>query len=165
MRRLFFPYLTGTRLAVTYWLTPLLLCAAACSIKLTPEEEIRALVREAELAVEERQVDDFARLISSRYGDAHGNDKDELLRMLRLQMIRNQVIYLLVRVSDIRVRDELSAAATVRVAMAGGPLETFEDLGRLGAELYRFDIDLVKESGKWRIITASWRHALEADFG
>lgn len=136
----------------------------ACSIELTPEEEIRALVREAEIAVEERQVGDFARLISEQYGDAHGNNKEELLRMLRLQMIRNQVIYLLVRVGDINLHSEVSAAATVRVAMAGGPLQTYEDLARLGAELYRFDLDLVKESGKWRIVTAAWGHALDQDF-
>jgi len=142
----------------------LVLFVAACSGGVTPEEEIRALVREAQIAAEERQVGDFARLISEQYGDEHGNSKEELVRMLRLQMIRNQVIYLMVRTGEIKLVDDLSATAVVRVAMAGGPLETFEDLARLGAELYRFDLELVKESGKWRIIRARWGRALELDF-
>lgn len=141
-----------------------LFAASGCSDNVTPEEEIRALVREAEIAAEERQVGDLGRLISNQYGDDRGNNKDELLRMLRLQMIRNQVIYLLVRTGEIKVVDETSASAVVQVAMAGGPLETFEDLGRLGAELYRFDLDLAKESGKWRIIRARWGRAMEIDF-
>ena len=123
------------------------------------------MVREAEIAAEDRQVGDLARLISEQYGDEHGNNKDELVRMLRLQMIRNQVIYLMVRTGDIDLHDETSASATVRVAMAGGPLEKFEDLARLGAELYRFDLELLKESGKWRIIRATWGRALGKDFG
>lgn len=141
-----------------------LITASGCGDSVTPEEEIRALVREAEIAAEERQVGDFGRLISNQYGDGYGNNKDELLRMLRLQMIRNQVIYLLVRTGEIKVIDETSATAVVRVGMAGGPLETFEDLGRLGAELYRFDLELVKESGKWRIIRAGWGRAVDIDF-
>ncbi|NNF52762.1 MAG: hypothetical protein HKN59_10030 [Gammaproteobacteria bacterium] len=137
---------------------------SACDDKTTPEQEIRALVREAQIAAEERQVGDLARLISEQYGDERGNNKDELVRMLRLQMIRNQVIYLMVRTGEITLLDDMSAKAVVRVAMAGGPLETYEDLARLGAELYRFDLELVKESGKWRIISARWGRALDLDF-
>ncbi len=148
---------------VMCWLIALV-AMSACNKTTTPEQEIRALVREAQIAAEERQVGDFARLISAQYGDERGNNKDELLRMLRLQMIRNQVIYLMVRTGEIKLLDDLSATAVVRVAMAGGPLETFEDLARLGAELYRFDLELVKESGKWRIIGARWGRALELDF-
>lgn len=137
---------------------------SGCQSEVTPEQEIRALIREAQIAAEERQPGDFARIISEQYGDKYGNNKDELMRMLRLQLIRNQVIYLLVRTGEINVVDEASASAVVRVAMAGGPLETFEDLARLGAELYHFDLELVKESGKWRIIRADWRRALYPEF-
>lgn len=123
------------------------------------------MLLEAEIAAEERDVGDFARLISSQYGDQYGHDKDELLRMLRLQMIRNQVIYLWLQIAEVNVISDTTAQASVRVAMAGGPLQSFEDLARLGAELYRFELELVKESGKWRISTAAWDHALEKDFG
>lgn len=145
-------------------LTIALTGTSACNQTVTPEEEIRALVREAEIAAEDRQVGDLARLISAQYGDERGNSKDELVRMLRLQMIRNQVIYLMVRSGEIKIIDPDSATAVVHVAMAGGPLETFEDLARLGAELYRFDLDLVKESGKWRIIRARWGRAVDLEF-
>lgn len=141
--------------------TTLLACGKA---EITPEQEIRALVREAEIAAEERQVGDFARLISEQYYDRQGNDKETLLRMLRLQMIRNQAIYLLVQTGDISLRENKSATAIVRVAMAGGPLAGLEDLPRLGAELYRFDLELAKETGRWRIVSASWRQALTKEF-
>lgn len=142
----------------------LLLAQTGCDHTVSPEDEIRALVREAEIAAEERQAGDFARLISSQYGDERGNNKDEIVRLLRLQLIRNQVIYLLVRVGDIKVTSDITATAVIRVAMAGGPLESFEDLARLDAEFYRFDLELVKESGKWRIMRARWGRALEMDF-
>lgn len=146
------------------------LCSVAATLfacgdpAITPEQEIRALVREAEIAAEERQVGDFGRLISEQYYDRQGNDKETLVRMLRLQMIRNQAIYLLVQPGDIVVQENKSATAVVRVAMAGGPLAGLEDLPKLGAELYRFDLELAKEAGKWRIVSASWRQALTKEF-
>lgn len=152
------------------WLRFCLLCAAvaasfACSSpEVTPEQEIIALVREAEIAAEERQVSDFARLISGQYSDRQGNDKDAVLRLLRLQMIRNQVIYLLVQTGDIIVTENNTATAVVRVAMAGGPLSGIADLPKLGAELYRFDLALAREAGKWRIVSASWRQARTKEF-
>ncbi len=158
--------MSGLRSSSWIYLTVLTaMLLVACSAGVTPEQEIRALLLEAEIAAEERDVGDFSRLISPQYGDQYGHDKDELLRLLRLQMIRNQVIYLWLQIAEINVISDASAEATVRVAMAGGPLQSFEDLARLGAELYRFELELVKESGKWRIARAAWDHALETDFG
>lgn len=158
--------MSGLRSSSWIYLTVLTaMLLVACSAGVTPEQEIRALLLEAEIAAEERDVGDFSRLISPQYGDQYGHDKDELLRLLRLQMIRNQVIYLWLQIAEINVISDASAEATVRVAMAGGPLHSFEDLARLGAELYRFELELVKESGKWRIARAAWDHALETDFG
>lgn len=138
---------------------------AACGdAGITPEQEVRALVREAEIAAEERSVGDFARLISEEYADRRGNTKESLVRLIRLQMIRNQAIYLLVQTGDIVVTENKRAKALVRVAMAGGPLAGIEDLPKLGAELYRFDLELAKEQGKWRITSASWRQALTNEF-
>lgn len=141
-----------------------LLMTACGGPEVTPEQEIRALVREAEIAAEERQVGDLARLLSDQYYDRQGHDKESLVRMLRLQMIRNQAIHLFVQFGEISVTENDSATAVVRVAMAGGPFKGLEDLPKLGAEFYRFNLDLSKEHGKWRIVSASWRQALENEF-
>lgn len=129
-------------------------CAAS-----DPEADIRALLAAAVEAAEARDAGFFAELIGDSYRDARGHDREEIVRMLRGYFLANQRVEVVSRVDEVVVEGGDAARATVHAGLigqrAGAAL-----LGGLDAELYRFDLELVNDSGEWRIIGARWRPAL-----
>lgn len=142
------------------WLTAGIVGAAlaqGCAAS-DPEVEIRALLAAIEEAAEARDVGFFAETLGDGYRDANGNDRDEVLRMLRGYFIANQRVEVLSRVDEITLEGADAARAVVRAALVGqrpgGAL-----LG-VDSDLYRFELELVNEGGDWKIIGAKWSPAL-----
>ncbi len=144
----------------------LALAMAGCRGKrLSPEQYARALVAEMEQGVEEKDLKRVARLVSERYRDKEGNDRQTVLGLLRVQIIRYPAIHLLVRVSAVDVPVATQARATVFAAMASVPLGAPSDLPRAAADLYRFDIELGDDGkNEWRLTNAAWAPARPEDF-
>src|SRR5262245_49307794 len=84
-----------------------------------PEAEIRALLASAEEAAEARDVGFFGEILSDSYRDAHGNDREETLRMLRGLFIANQRIEIASRVDEIVIEGGDAARAVVHAGMVG----------------------------------------------
>ena len=124
-----------------------------------PEAEIRARLAAAETAAEARDGGFFAGLIGPSYVDVRGNDREQLVRTIRGYFVANQRIEVVSRIDEIVVEGTDAARATVHAGLvgqrAGAPL-----IGGVAAELYRFDLELVRADGEWRIIGAAWRRAL-----
>lgn len=133
-----------------------------------PESRVRALVDRAEAAAEDRDVGDVVALLSERFRDSYGGDRDTVKALLAHLFLRNDAIHLLVRVHDIDFRETGGASLRASVAMAGTPIpELTPDAGALldlRADLHRFDLELEEERGEWRVIHAAWRKAELADF-
>jgi hypothetical protein len=131
---------------------------AGCTAS-NPEAEIRALMAAAEQAAEARDVGFFAEVLGEGYRDSRGHDRDEALRSLRGYFIVNQRIDVVSRIDEIAVEGTDTARAVVQAGMlgrrTGGAL-----LEGLDADLYRFELELVKDAGEWRIIGASFDRAL-----
>lgn len=140
--------------------------ATACSGEpaSTAEQQLRALIAQAEEAAERKDIAVLRRTLSERYADAHGNDRRAIEGILRGHFLRHQSIHLLTRVAAIALPAPGRAQATIYVAMAGRPVATAEELVRLKADLYRFDLFLEKEGGEWRVLRAEWRPAELGDF-
>ncbi len=124
-----------------------------------PETEIRALLAAAEKAAEERDAGFFADAIDTSYRDARGNDRDGLIRSIRGYFIANQRIEIVSRVDEVVLEGTDAARAVVHAGMVGQRAgATLVD--GVGADLYRFELELVNEGGDWRIIGADYRRAL-----
>lgn len=138
--------------------TSCLVLATGCAAS-DPEAEIRALLASAEEAAEARDHGFFADLLGSGYRDAQGNDREQAVRVVRGYFIANQRVEIVSRVDEVVLEGEDAARAVVHAGMlgrrAGASLA-----GGLDADLYRFDLELVKEGGNWRIIGARWDQAL-----
>jgi hypothetical protein len=124
-----------------------------------PEAEIRALLAAAEEAAEARDAGFFADALGAGYRDTRGHDRDELVRTLRGYFIANQRIEIMSRVDDIALEGADAARAVVHAGMVGqragaGLIDGVE------AELYRFELELVKDGGDWQIIGADVRRAM-----
>jgi hypothetical protein len=134
------------------------LSAASCGVS-DPEAEIRALLAAAEEAAEERDVGFFGDVVGVAYRDVRGNDRDELLRMVRGYFIANQRIELVSRVDEVVLEGADAARAVVHAGMVGQRAGAAL-LGGVDADLYRFELELVNDGGDWRIIGAEWTRGL-----
>jgi hypothetical protein len=131
----------------------------------TPAARIRALLAEAEVAAEAKEIRALERLVSERYADELGQDKRALTGLLAYYLLRNQSIYLFTRVQTVTLPEPKRAEITVLVGMAGQPVESAAELAGLSADLYRFDFVLIDEGeGDWKVTRAAWRPAELADF-
>lgn len=137
----------------------------ACSAQPeSAEAQIRALLAEMEEAAEAKEIRPLKAVVSERYADDHGNDRQAIVRLLAYHFLRNQSIHLLTRVAAVELPEPGRGSVTVYVAMAGGPIADVDSLTRLRADLYRFDFALEEIGKSWRVSRAAWRPAEARDF-
>ena len=149
----------------TFLLVCMMLALAACSgDSSSPEVEIRALVVQAQTAAEERNVGDLRALVADDYVDARGYDRKAVENLIRLHVLRNQSIHLFTRVGDIAFPQADRATVKVAAAMAGRPVASAGELVGVNADLYRFDLELIRRDGKWQVQRAAWEPARLDDF-
>lgn len=125
----------------------------ACSSS-TPEEEVRKVFAAAESAAEERDLGGVMDLVSDRYSDPRGNDKAAIRAMMQGFFIVNQSVHLLMRVEELEFPSDSLATARLTVGMLGR--QSSEDWA-FAADVYEFDVRLVREGGDWRLQSATWR--------
>lgn len=148
-----------------WWLVGVVLALAACSRDAgSPENEIQALVTQAQTAAEERKVGDLRALIADDYTDAHGYDRKTVENLIRLHVLRNQSIHLFTRIGAIAFPQPDRATVRVAAAMAGRPVASAGELVGVNADLYRFDLNLIRQGGAWRVERAAWEPARLDDF-
>lgn len=150
--------------AIVALLAALLLCAACSSPRTSQEEQVRALIRNAAAAAERKDLGALRELVSERYADDQGQNKRGVEGLLRLQFLRNQSVHLYTRIQSVTLPMPDRARAAVLVAMAGVPIASEADLPALRADLHRFELDLQREDGAWRVARATWYRAELADF-
>ncbi len=117
----------------------------------TPEAEIRELIRQTAEAAGEGELRPVADVLHPAYRDARGNDRDAIVGMLRLYLLRSDKLFVLPDIEAIEVHGSDSARVTLAARLAAA------NTGRLSLEtgLYRFELDLVRED-QWRVLSARW---------
>jgi hypothetical protein len=136
-------------------ISAVLAAVAACTQPDSPEQKVRTTIAQMETAVEERDVGDFVEHISSEYRDADGRGLDEIAQYIRGYMVANQSIHLLTRVEQIEFPSNEEAQAKVLVGMVGREADA-ADAWDLAADLYEFDVALIREGGGWKVTYAKW---------
>jgi hypothetical protein len=131
--------------------------ASGCAAS-DPEAEIRALLAAAESAAEARDVGFFDDVLADAYRDTRGYDREETLRSLRGYFIANQRIDILSRVDEIVIEAEGAARAVVHAGLLGRRTDALLD--GVDADLYRFELELVKEGADWQVIGADIKRAV-----
>lgn len=132
-------------------------CAlAGCSASDTPEQQVREVIAQMELAAEERDVGDLMEHVSDDYRDAYGQGPQDASRYARGYFIANQSIHLLTRVERIEFPTTDEARATVLVGMAGREANASSSLD-LSADLYEFEVILLREGDDWKVSHAQWK--------
>ena len=127
---------------------------AGCSNDASPEQQVRAVIDSMELAAEERDVGDLMEHVSVAYRSADGQDRTEMSRYVRGYFVANQSIHLLTRIESLEFPAPDEARLKLQVGMAG---REGQGAANLNADLYNFDVVLVREDGEWKVSYADWR--------
>jgi hypothetical protein len=134
------------------------------SARTSPEEQVRALIRTAVVAAEQKNIGTLRDMLSEQYTDEQGQNKRAIEALLRLQFLRNENIYLYTHIQSVTLPRPDQARVIVLVAAAGTPIVSAQDLPGLRADLHRFEIDFTLEHKTWRIQRAAWRRAEPSEF-
>jgi hypothetical protein len=138
--------------------TPLVLLFVGCGGEQGTEAQVRAYVDRVVEAVEERAWRSFGEYFADAYQDRRGLSKDEVIAVLARHVLAHQRIYVLRRVASVQIGDPHDARVVVYAAMAGRPLSGPQDLARLAADVYRFEIDLrAGPDGEFRTVRSDWQ--------
>lgn len=131
----------------------------------SPEAAVRAALAAVEAAATERDVDGVKAQISDAYKDRRHNDKQALVQLAALHLLRNQAVYTFSRIQALEIDPPGNAKVQALVALAGRPIPDAAALATVRADLYRFDVTLREETpGTWRVLAADWQPATLADF-
>jgi hypothetical protein len=120
----------------------------------SPEQQVRAVIDSMELAAEARDVGDLLEHLSVAYRSADGQDRAETSRYIRGYFVANQSIHLLTRIESLEFPAPDEARLKLQVGMAG---KAGQGAANLNADLYDFDVVLVREDGEWKVSYADWR--------
>lgn len=132
----------------------LALVLAGCGSSVTPEDEIRALVDEAETAAEERDASALRGLVADDYSDRGGRAAGDLRAILHGWLVAHPSVQLITRIDSIEIDGRELARARVTVGMLG---REAGDSWELAGDVYRLDLRLAREDGEWRVIRAEWQ--------
>lgn len=145
----------GRRVLLCWMLAAMVACGSE-----DPAAELRSLIDQAELAAEERDTGFFRALLSARYADRRGNDRDRLIAMLRGYFLTHQSVEIVTRVESVVLSGADVAEVVLYAGMlgrrAGAPL-----VAGLDGQLYRIELELVEQGGDWQVIGAHWERSLE----
>jgi hypothetical protein len=122
-----------------------------------PEQRVRAFIDQVAASAEARAWSDFNAYLAVDYSDNRGLTRREALGVVTRYLLAHRSIHVFQRVRQIEVRDPRHARALVLAALAGSPVAGPDDLARLDADLYRFEIELADEGDGFRVTSATWQ--------
>ncbi len=128
------------------------LLAACGGERSTPEQEVRAWVKQGHERAESKDRRGLVDMISPTYSDARGNSRDDIENMFRAVFLRQKKVALITRIDEVQVFADTAAEVSLDVGMAGS------DNNVLGfsADAYQFEMELEKDGNDWLLISARW---------
>lgn len=148
---------------VFFLLWSLIMLQACSETAKSPEDEIRGFINSGVEAVGDRSLDALNDLIHDNYLDQNGYNKQRLGGLLRAYIFRHKEIYLFSKIKEIDLLGDNEAVVRLYVAMAGSVISDIDAIAALRAQLYEFELQLIKEDD-WLLHHASWRPASNIDF-
>lgn len=137
----------------------LILCLlAACSDNVTPETAVRARLDALVQSVEQNEFSALRDFFADAYRDMRHPDRRAAIQTIIAYRMRHRAVHLFSRIASITVvPDTGHAQSRLYLAMTGVPLQSFDALVQLRADLYQFDVDWIDDGGEWRVVGATWQ--------
>ena len=148
----------------TLLLLSLTVLLSGCGSGDSPEDQVRQFVAAGEQAAEARNIGGIKDLISEQYNDERGRKRGDIVAVAMRYFLANKNIHLFTRIKELNFLSENKALLQLYVAMGAQDVKGPDSLMNVQADLYRFDLELVKEGGDWQIMRAEWHSAMREDF-
>ena len=136
----------------------------SCSNEETPEDQVKQFVATGEETVEARNVLGMKKLISEKYSDEKGRTRQDLVAVSARYILSNKNIHVLTRIGELNFPAEDRAMLQLYVGMTGQNVSDLDALLNMQADLYLFDMELIRENDEWKLLKANWRPAKGEDF-
>ena len=136
----------------------------SCGEDSSPEKQIENFVNKGVELVEQRDLVGIRDLVSKNYKDEKQRGRHEIVQIATAYIWRYKNIHIFTKAKNLHFPDSIKAELQLYVAIADLPILSAESLRDLKTRLYRFDLELAKEEGDWRIIKVSWWPATHEDF-
>lgn len=144
---------------VVAWLIIVIVILSACGSDKSPEDQVRHFIATGVAAAESRDVLAFRDLVSDNYKDVGNRDRRSLVGLATGYFLRHKNIHLFTQISEISFPSVGQSQVKVFIAMAGSPVSGAEALLDLRADLYQFDLVLLREGDEWLLQKAQWQRA------
>jgi hypothetical protein len=137
----------------------------ACSDSpLSPEEQLRNILREAEAHLEARDLSSAMAYVDPGYQDKSGRDFRALKAMLLGYFMRHKSIHILSKIDEIDLHTENEAGIVLFAGLAGNPQGQDVTLSQWRGDLLRLQLQFKRRDDEWLLQTAEWRRATPQDF-
>jgi len=117
------------------------------------------LLADAEAAAEARNGGFFRDLIAPSYRDSRGNDRDQMLNLIRGYFLAHSSIEVVMTIDEIVLEGADAARIDVRAGLLGQRAGQ-SLLGGVDGDLQHVRLELIKEDSDWRVIGTNWRPAV-----
>lgn len=146
-------------------LTLIAVFAAGCSDSpLSPQEQLRNLLKEAETHLEARDLSSVMAYVDPGYQDKSGRDFRALQAMLLGYFMRHKSIHILSKIDEIALPAEDEAVIVLFTGLAGNPQAQDVTLSQWRGDLLRLQLQFKRRDDDWLLQTAQWRRATPQDF-
>ena len=123
------------------------------------EQQIRQFITLAEQRVEARNASGLKELISENYRDDRNMDQKGILRLALGYFLGHRNIHLFTHIKEIHLSGPEQAHVKLFAATTGKPVSSMDSFINIRAQLYLFELSLIKENGDWQVNQARWRRA------
>ena len=123
------------------------------------EQQIRQFISNAEHQLEQRDISGLKELISENYLDDRNLDQKGILRLALGYFLGHSNIHLFTHIKEIHLTGPEQAHVKLFAAMTGTVVNSMNEFINIRAQLYLFELSLIKEDGDWQVNQARWRRA------
>jgi len=132
-----------------------MLLSLACK-KETEQDKVKQIITEIQQAAEDKDIKKILAGLSKTYRDPQGFTYDTMKGFLLGYFFRHQKIKVYITNLDVTVADAHARAGFQALLSGGEKTESLSTLMQDALGLYVFDVSFKKESGEWKVTSATW---------
>jgi len=129
---------------------------SGCSQKLSEEDVIRRMIKNAAQSAEAKDIEGITSHVSRDFTDDRGNDYKSMRALLFYEFMRSDKVGVVVRDLDVKVKKDEALVDARLLLFKGKDIKTVGDIVPEGAKGLRVNLVLRREEGRWKALSAKW---------
>ncbi len=130
--------------------------------KETEEDKVKKVITNVQKAAEEKDIKKIISSISGTYNDPQGNNLESIRRLLIAYFYQFPKIAAYIPNLAVSVKGSSATTAFQAVLTSKGADESTQGVLPESLGVYTFEVALKKESGTWKVASATWERVGDA---